>query len=100
MLLRHQGCSVIHQERAMVDPSDLLSVQKAAEILGLSGDQVRIYCRSGSLPATRIGQIWVIKRADLDAFTAQPRRSPGRPADPSAKYHGWRKKHPKDGQPD
>jgi excisionase family DNA binding protein len=48
-------------------PEQLLSTRAAAARLGLSPRQVRARIRSGALPAARIGNVWVIQAADLEA---------------------------------
>ena len=51
-------------------PSELLSVDQVAELLGLQPRTIRTYVRSGRLKATRIGKQYRIAREDLDRFTA------------------------------
>jgi len=48
-------------------PAQLLSTRAAAARLGLSPGQVRARIRSGALPAARVGNVWVIQAADLEA---------------------------------
>lgn len=43
----------------------LLKPAKAAELMGVSVATVTSMCRSGKLPAIRIGKQWRIRRADL-----------------------------------
>ncbi|MCK4872149.1 MAG: helix-turn-helix domain-containing protein [Phycisphaerales bacterium] len=46
----------------------LLSLDEAAEILGVEYKTVYRLVRSGKLPAGRVGRVYRIKRSDLDAF--------------------------------
>ena len=41
---------------------------EAATIIGVDGSQVRRYCISGSLPAVKVGQQWLIKQEDAKKF--------------------------------
>ena len=45
--------------------TNLLSVEQIAESTGLSPQQIRSYCRSGAIPAIRVGKNWVIESKDL-----------------------------------
>ena len=47
----------------------LITVEKAAEILGLHPKTVLRYIRNGQLPATRVGKSYRIVRTQLDAFS-------------------------------
>lgn len=55
---------------------ELLSVEHAATVLGLSARRVRKLCEDKRL-GRRVGRNWVITRAEVDTFAAIP-RSPGR----------------------
>jgi excisionase family DNA binding protein len=57
----------------------LLTVNEAAERLGLSVAMVRRYCSDGKLLAKKVGRDWAIRRRDVEQFAAAPRRS-GRPS--------------------
>jgi len=57
----------------------LLTVNEAADRLGLSVAMVRRYCSDGKIPAQKVGRDWAIRRRDVEQFAAAPRRS-GRPA--------------------
>lgn len=57
----------------------LLSVNEAADRLGLSAAMVRRYCSDGKLAAQKVGRDWAIRRRDVERFAAAPRHS-GRPA--------------------
>ena len=56
---------------------ELLDVRQVAEELGISENTVRLYCQGGRL-GTKVGQQWIITRAELEAFKKKPRK-PGRP---------------------
>jgi excisionase family DNA binding protein len=55
----------------------LLTTQQAAEALGVTVARVRQLAQAGTLPATRIGRDWVIRRADV-AIAAARRTKRGR----------------------
>lgn len=58
----------------MVDP---ITVPEAARVLGLSPDRVRALAVHGQLPASKIGDRWLIERAAVEArqrLDAQPGR--------------------------
>ena len=57
----------------------LLTVNEAADRLGLSVAMVRRYCSDGKILAQKVGRDWAIRRRDVEQFAAAPRRS-GRPA--------------------
>jgi excisionase family DNA binding protein len=57
----------------------LLTVNEAADRLGLSVAMVRRYCADGKLLAQKMGRDWAIRRQDVEQFAAAPRRS-GRPS--------------------
>lgn len=46
----------------------LLSVKRAAEMLGRSKSTVRGWCRDGTLSAVKIGRGWYVSRAELENF--------------------------------
>jgi len=50
------------------EPKELLSVQEAADFLGLSVSTIRRYIRDGRLPAYRVAgeRLLRIKRSDLE----------------------------------
>lgn len=56
---------------------DVLSVQEAAERLGIAPQRVRALIRAGRLPARRLGRAWAIQPAD-PGWDSRPRK-PGRP---------------------
>lgn len=47
---------------------ELLSIEQAAEILGVDYKTVYRLVRSGKLPSGRVGRVYRIQRADLDAY--------------------------------
>ena len=55
---------------------DLLGVDEAAHILGISADRMRVLLRTSRLPARKVAGRWVIAGPDL-ALVGQ--RPPGRP---------------------
>ncbi len=57
----------------------LLTVNEAADRLGLSVAMVRRYCSDGKLVAQKVGRDWAIRRREVERFAAAPRHS-GRPA--------------------
>ena len=57
----------------------LLTVNEAADRLGLSVAMVRRYCSDGKLLAQKMGRDWAIRRRDVERFAAAPRHS-GRPS--------------------
>ena len=58
----------------------LMSAVEAAAYLGITRQRVALLGAQGRIPRQRIGSFWVYARADLDAFKAQPKGRPGRPA--------------------
>ena len=68
-----------------MDVQDLLGVPDAARELGVSTGRVRAFIKEQRLPASKIGDQWIIKRADL-ALVAN--RRTGRP--PKAKVEADR----------
>lgn len=62
-----------------------LSVDAAAALIGIAVTTVRQHCRSGLLPAEKIGPAFVIRRGDAQALRAARKRGdirPGRPRGP------------------
>lgn len=60
-------------------PDELISAAEAAEELGISKRRVIQLIEDEILPAQRIGQQFVIRRADLQLDAVQKRRKVGRP---------------------
>ena len=56
--------------------SSMLSVVDAAGAVGVSGRQIRNMIAAGRLPATKVGNSYVIQRADLDAVPRDRKRGP------------------------
>lgn len=50
------------------DEALLLSPKQTAELMDVSVPTVTAMCRSGKLPAVRIGKQWRIRRSDLLTF--------------------------------
>lgn len=61
----------------------LLSVNEAAEFLGVSPERVRDFCREGRI-GQRVGDRYVISQDELRIFAQIPRKR-GRPARPNDK---------------
>ncbi len=57
---------------------EYLNPDQAGEYLGLSGSRIRQLCRAGCF-GQKVSDRWVVTRAELDEYKAQPRRKPGRP---------------------
>ena len=53
-----------------------LTVQEAAELIGVSHAQVTRYVKQGTLPARRVGQTILIRDADAHAFQRPLRGNP------------------------
>lgn len=60
--------------------SDYVSVNEAAEIMGVTRQRILQYINDGRLPAQKFADVYMIRRQDLDAVEL---KSPGRP--PKAK---------------
>ncbi len=56
--------------------TDLLGVDEAAHILGISADRMRVLVRTRRLPARKVAGRWVVASQDL---TLVEQRLPGRP---------------------
>ncbi len=61
----------------MSDPNELLNTTQAAKIAGVGHGTIWQWCVDGQLPFIRPGVDYLVKRGDLDAFLAQPRKRPG-----------------------
>jgi len=59
---------------------ELLSTKEVAEVLKVSTVRVFQMIQEGSLPATKIGRDWFVKKEDVEAAKSRPGR--GRPAKP------------------
>ena len=56
---------------------DNVSVNEAAEIMGVTRQRILQYINDGRLPARKFADVYMIRRQDLDAVEL---KSPGRPA--------------------
>lgn len=54
---------------------DLLSIEQAAEVLGVDYKTVYRLVRSGEIPAGRVGRIYRIQQADLEAYFENTKRT-------------------------
>jgi excisionase family DNA binding protein len=54
---------------------DLLTIEEAAEYLRLSKKTTWRWCRSGRLPAFKIGHQWRISKADMQEMINAKRRN-------------------------
>lgn len=66
----------------MIDP---VPVPEAAQVLGLSSDRVRALAVHGQLPASKIGDRWLIERAAVEAR----RRLGAQAGRPFAPHNAW-----------
>src|SRR6266571_1379979 len=62
----------------MGEITEILSVEEAADIAGVSAGRTRQLIAEGRLKAKKIGNSWAILPRDLDAFLGR-QRGPGRP---------------------
>lgn len=60
---------------------DLLSLQQAADELGIAVTTLRHHCQRGNIPALKLGRDWVITREAVEWFR-EHKRPPGRPPNP------------------
>lgn len=51
-----------------MEPAPYLSAEEAAELLGVSAETVKRHLRAGRLPGRKVGRLWRVSRAALDAF--------------------------------
>ncbi len=76
-LARHpggfRGCGCA-RKGAIVQEDDLLTIEEAAAYLKLSKKTTWRWCRSGRLPAFKIGHQWRISRADLQELIRAKKR--------------------------
>ena len=55
----------------------LLTVEQAAERMGVSAPLIRRYCANGKIPAVKVGRDWAIRGRDIAALKLpRQRRSP------------------------
>lgn len=61
-------------------PEDFLSTAEVAAELGLGPARVNVLLNTGRLPAMRVGKVWIVRRADLEAVrvrkNGRPRKNP------------------------
>lgn len=60
----HIKCYVNHAIEHYLD--NVIGVEEASEILGLSPGTVKNYCAEGKLAAKKIGKTWVLDRTKLE----------------------------------
>ena len=58
-------------ERVIERVSDVLTPAQAAAFLQVSEAAVRGLLRRGALPGRKMGRLWRLRRADLDAFLGE-----------------------------
>jgi excisionase family DNA binding protein len=61
-------------EDKRVAMDDLLTAEQAAAILQLSPKTIKDWLRAGKLTGCKIGRLWRVKPADLEAFIQASRR--------------------------
>lgn len=55
--------------------NDLIGTKEAAKIADTTPETLARSCRTGTIPAVKIGLAWMIRRSDLDAYIARrPRK--------------------------
>jgi len=54
-----------------------------AEMLNLDPQTIRVYCRRGDLKARKIGRLWYVSAANLQAYIDGP-QEPANPQAPAA----------------
>lgn len=59
-----------------MDIPGYLTIRQAATQLGVHHSQVCRYCRAGDLPAKKLLNIWLIRKADLAKFVPRPAGNP------------------------
>lgn len=65
--------------QAQQDPlARVISVEAAAELLGVSPRRVRVLCEAGRLVARRLGREWAVWEPSVRAFTPRPVGQPPR----------------------
>jgi excisionase family DNA binding protein len=63
----------------MTDRAELLTIPQAAALLGMHRAAAFRAVQAGRLPAVRVGGVWVLRRADVEAYRAAPKHAGGRP---------------------
>lgn len=59
--------------------AEYVTVNQAAELLGMTPQSVRQAINDDRLRAQKFGRDWQIKRADVEAYRLTPKGSGGRP---------------------
>jgi excisionase family DNA binding protein len=62
---------------------ELLTPEQAAAILQLSPKTIKDWLRAGKLTGCKVGRVWRVKRADLEAFIQASRRLHAREEEPN-----------------
>lgn len=62
----------------MSELPDVMTAQQLAHLAGVSGVYVARLCRTGRIPAARLGPSWMIKREAAEAWLAGRRRKRAR----------------------
>ena len=63
--------------------AEWMTIEEAAERIGMKPDTLRQHCYRRTCPCRRIGRAILISETEIDAWDAT-RRRPGRPAEPGA----------------
>ncbi|MCR5414922.1 MAG: helix-turn-helix domain-containing protein [Kiritimatiellae bacterium] len=59
------------------DKKEFLSLEEVADFLGVTYQLIYRLVRSGELPAVRLGKLYRVSRADLDAYLMRSRAAAG-----------------------
>ena len=82
-----------------MDANEIITVDEAAKILGVTARQVRWYHQHGHLPGRRIGaRVLVFARADVEELVNNKPKKTGRPPAKKAPAPPPAKKKPKKGK--
>jgi excisionase family DNA binding protein len=60
----------------MISANEVLTVEEVARYLRVHPMTVQRWCRTGDLPAAKLGRAYRIKKTDLDVWWAQRRPRP------------------------
>lgn len=63
-----------------MEKKEIITVKEAADLLEISLSRIYVLIKQNRLPATKFGNAWLIREADLEAVKE---RNPGRPKKPS-----------------
>jgi excisionase family DNA binding protein len=61
---------------------ELISLQEAAELSGLSAGHIRLLVRRGAIWGTKIGRNWVTTAQAVEEYLAQDRKPGPKPQEP------------------